>query len=489
MRSIKVLTNSIMTELENEHEQLNDQSSTLYSYLDNWNVAYGSSLLIAMIDGTVVYDSNVDRIGIDGSDLDDGKMNDSHIDHSGINARNTDDIRGIARDVNVETASATTVATINPRYELDFVLRQSQESTNVYYHIAFPIFDAVSEIMIGYAQFTLPHSSVDASISSYSIMKAIGWSFLIAGLLLLLYCVISIRRYVSSQYIKPINELGAYSEAILKGDYEQRAEWIVSNEVGDLYAVFDQMRDEIRTLQLQQASHNQAHKELISNLSHDLKTPLTTIRAYVDSIREGVCPDLPSAIAYLNVVHNNIHKMTVLVDDLLLHSLRDLEQIAVHPTEQYSSDVLKPMIEHIAHYIRTTGIACEPPSSYPNVLLAIDSIRIEQVIANLVANALKHTSTGDKITLQIEEAPEQHTLKLIITDTGSGISPQDMPFVFERYYQGQAATSSAQQLQPRHGVGLGLSICKHIVEAHGGVISFHSRLDEGTTFSITLPLS
>lgn len=455
-KAIKVLTNGIVTELEHQHAELTDASSPFAAKLSAWTEAQHGELLVVSADGTIMYDSS------------------SH---------QADSRDGLADSSNRDTR------VLSPRFKLDFALRLSQGEPATY-HIAFPILDATSEAFVGYAQFALPQASVDQQQPFSSLQRAAALLVLILSFLLLVYLLLAINRYVKQQQLEPIKALKGNAEAILKGNYEQEAHWTSRNELGELYAVFDQMRVEIRSLHLSQASHSQAHKELISNLSHDLKTPLTTIKAYVEAIREGICPDLPSAMPYLDVVHANASKMSALVDDLLLHSLRDLEQIAVHPKEQYSAAVLKPMLQHIAHYIETSGVSCDAPDSYPNVLLAIDPIRIEQVIANLVANSLKHTTIGDVIALKVEENQQARALEITVADTGSGISPQDMPFIFERYYQGQAApASSSKQLPPRHGVGLGLSICKHIVEAHGGTISFHSRSEQGTTFCIKLPLS
>lgn len=438
---IRVLTNTVVHNLENEHADLLLADAPIRRQLTSWSQETGIGLKVVFPDGTMIYDSD-----------------DSSVRH------------------------------IHPRFELDYTLRIS-DSEPSYYHLAFPLLDAGSKSFVGYAQFAVPASVVAAAFPSSDLPLYVPWALLSLALLTLLYLFFSIGRRVQRDWAQPVAGLKPYAEAILKGNYEQRAEWTSDNEVGELYAVFDLMREEIRNLHMQQAAHSQSHKELISNLSHDLKTPLATIKAYIDAIREGICPDLPSVMAYLEVVHANTSKMTVLVDDLLLHALRDLEQIAVHPIEQYSAPTLEPILRAMAHYIRTMGVRCQEPSAIPNVLVAIDAIRIEQVLSNLVTNALKHTEPGDTIRLAVEEHSETSCLQIIVSDTGSGISPQDMPFIFDRYYQGSVSQRTASQPTERHGVGLGLSICKYIMEAHGGTISFHSQQQQGTTFYLTLPLS
>ncbi|WP_456288116.1 HAMP domain-containing histidine kinase [Paenibacillus sp. AK002] len=436
---IRLLTNTIVHTLENEFVELLPPDAPIREKLTGWSQETRIGLKVVLPDGTMIYDS--------------------------------DD---------------SSVRRIHPRFELDYTLRMS-DGDPPDYHLAFPLLDAGTNAFAGYAQFTVPASAATAATPSSGLLLVVPWTLLSLALLTLLYILFSTGRRVQRDLVEPVAGLKPYAEAILKGDYEQRAEWASNNEVGELYAVFDLMREEIRNLHMQQASHSQSHKELISNLSHDLKTPLATIKAYIDAIREGICPDLPSVMAYLEVVHANTSKMAVLVDDLLLHALRDLDQIAVRPLEQYSSSTIEPVLRTMAHYIRTMGVRCAEPSSIPNVLVIIDAVRFEQVIANLVTNALKHTKPGDTITLAVEELAESSSLRIIISDTGSGISPQDMPFIFERYYQG--GVPDRKKLAERHGVGLGLSICKYIMEAHGGTITFHSKQQQGTTFCLTLPLS
>jgi signal transduction histidine kinase len=184
---------------------------------------------------------------------------------------------------------------------------------------------------------------------------------------------------------------------------------------------------------------------------------------------------------YVEVMHTNTDKMTRLTEDLLLHALKELGQISVTLTEQYSRELMDKIIQPIGHYVRTFGVTFVEPSDIPDVLILADANRLEQVISNLVANALKHTSEGDSISVDI--VVEQGHLKITIADTGKGMLPQDMPFVFDRYFKGKLNTNRQNE-----GSGLGLSICKHIVEAHHGTISFKSIQGEGTVFHFTIPL-
>jgi signal transduction histidine kinase len=300
-------------------------------------------------------------------------------------------------------------------------------------------------------------------------------------LLVLCWLVFIIRKKISNDVIHPIQHLKNHSEAILKGDYQQQVTYKVMDEIGEMYAMFEQMRLDIIHHSGRRDQQEHAQKELISNISHELKTPLTTVKAYLEAIREGVCSDMSSVMEYVEVMHNNTEKMTRLTEDLLLHALKELGQISVTLTEQYSRDILSDILEPIGHYVTRTGVTFIQPEQIPNVLVSADAQRLEQVISNLITNALKHTSPGDSISVTIEV--DQRHLNIAIADTGTGILAKDMPFVFDRYFQGNSNAAIHHV-----GSGLGLSICKHIIEAHHGSITFKSVHGQGTTFHCMIPL-
>jgi signal transduction histidine kinase len=367
---------------------------------------------------------------------------------------------------------------VDVRTALHYDLYTSKVQKNKF-SIAFPIIDDQTSQQIGNAIFTIPTSVIENEQAHEVplIRILIILSFMIILITLLCFLRFKINRHI----IRPVHKLKDHSEAILKGDYEQKAEYGKLDEIGEVYAVFDQMRLEIMFLSEQRAAQEKAQKELITNISHDLKTPLTTVKAYIDAILEGICPNMESVMGYVEVMQTNTDKMARLIEDLLLHALKELGQISIQLTEQYSQHVLSTIIKPISHYVRSTGVAFIEPPEMANVLIQVDANRLEQVISNLVANALKHTTAGDSIRMSVEL--EEGSLKITIADTGKGILPQDMPFIFERYFKGQQSTKPQQE-----GNGLGLSICKHIIEAHKGSISFKSIKDQGTVFSFFIPI-
>lgn len=431
----RIEISGIMLTLEQHHTEIYSQNR-IRDELLQWSKEKQLSLIYTGLDGTILFDSNAPY------SKNQGKLN-------------------LKNDLHYDLYSAKTEQQL--------------------FKLAFPVVDPDSGVQAGNAIFTLPGPLLAyKQTPSFPVM----FTLLMIALFLMLLLLFRLRLKINQDLLLPVNGLKDHAEAILKGNYRQKAEYAKQDEMGEVYAVFDQMRSEIMTLNLQTEAQSKAQKELISNISHDLKTPLTIVKAYIDAIREGICPDLPAVMEYMEIMQTQANKMALLVEDLLVHALRDLGQISVHPAEHYSREIFESILRPIGPYIRTAEVEFIEPSELPNVLISIDPVRIEQLLSNLIANALKHTSAGDKIMISIVQ--EQQQLTVTVSDTGEGILPQDMPFIFERYFQGHIPSHHEKRFTG--GSGLGLSICKHIIEAHQGTISFRSAKGQGTDFYFTLPI-
>ncbi|MCR8851797.1 HAMP domain-containing sensor histidine kinase [Lysinibacillus fusiformis] len=373
-------------------------------------------------------------------------------------------------------------STIQIKNDIHYDLFTSQQEPGKI-NIAFPIVNDVSHEQIGNAIFSLNKDSLFPSKPNSNYFFLV---ILMGALSFFIICLaLYMNRKVQKDILTPLHELKKNTEEIIKGSYEQMSSYPKLDELGELYAVFDQMRLEIKQLVILQNEQEQNQKKLISSISHDVRTPLTTIKAYLDAISEGVCRNEDSLMSYIHIMQTNTEKMSRLIDDLFIHALKELGHIPIHLNEQYSRDVLTNILQPIQYYVQTTNIHFIKPAMIPNVLIQVDEGRLEQVISNLVTNALKHTSNGDTIT--ITTYIENQTLYIQVIDNGNGMLPEDMPFIFERYFRGhQPERESAIK---NEGAGLGLSICQHIMEEHYGSISFHSKHKEGTTFTLTLPIS
>ncbi|WP_155987929.1 sensor histidine kinase [Gorillibacterium massiliense] len=396
-------------------------------------------------------------------------------------------MRLVRLDGTVVFDSSSSSPIVNPaidlKYDLHYDLHEARDEHDQF-SIAFPVVSESIGQQVGNAIFSVPASEAFASPNRTAPLVAyltmLGSVLML--IVLLVWAVIQFRRRI----LLPVGQLKLHAEAIVRGRFEEKINLGGRPDEIVLFAAsFDLMRAEILHLNHQRKMQSQESKELISNISHDIKTPLTIVKAYIDAIREGACADEETIMDYLGVMQVNTDKIVRLVDDLLIHALRESGRISIELREQYSGEVLSSIIEPLAHVVRTNGMEFIGPSFIPNVLISVDTVRLEQVFSNLITNALKHTTIGDTIRISFDHTPEN--LTIVITDTGQGISPHDMPFIFDRYFKGKPSEShSASRAE---GTGLGLSICKTIIEAHGGSISFKSAKGEGTTFYLTLPLS
>ncbi|MGG4146388.1 ATP-binding protein [Paenibacillus algorifonticola] len=443
INQVRLQVNDLVLYLNQNVDQL-AQNAAAQEKLRMMSAARGISLIYVQLDGTAVFDSALPPIAAPT--------------HSSL------------RKINLHTSLHYDL--YNAKLEVD------------QFKIAFPIISERSEAQVGNAIFTLPENRIFPKASHtlpISLLAAMLVLFILA-VLLLLWMSYKLKHH----YIAPVHELKQHAETLLKGYYTEKIHYHRSDELGELFAMFDQMRLEMLHLGQQRMKQEKAQKELISNLSHDIKTPLTTVKAYIDAIQDGVCSDPDTMMEYMEVMQTNTNKMARLIDDLLIHALQELGEITVQPVEQYSRQALLPMFKPLGHMVRTSGVIFEQSPDIPDVLISIDQARIEQVLANIVANALKATSPGDTIRIETELSASKEQLMIKIADTGRGIRPQDMPFVFDRSFRGRMDTSG--DAAAPEGTGLGLAICKNIVEAHGGSIAFKSKNGSGTVFHFTIPL-
>jgi PAS domain S-box-containing protein len=220
-------------------------------------------------------------------------------------------------------------------------------------------------------------------------------------------------------------------------------------------------------------------RELTANVSHELRTPLTSIKGFAETLLDGAMREEETARRFLSIINSETDRLVKLVDDLLDLSLLESRRVTLDPKPvdlgglvTHTVDKLRP----IAAHSQLTLVQSAPPG----IVVFADADRLEQVLTNLVDNALKYTPPGGRVEVQV--AAVNGEVEVVVNDTGKGIRPEDLPHVFERFYR-----SDRSRTRGSGGTGLGLAIVKHIVEAHGGRISVSSRPNEGTTFTVTIP--
>jgi signal transduction histidine kinase len=253
---------------------------------------------------------------------------------------------------------------------------------------------------------------------------------------------------------------------------------------GELQVVattFNDMAETISSNMEEMKGVDKLRKELISNISHDLRTPIASIHGYTELLQsKGQQLSVEEKTEYLNVVLKNIERLRKLVDDLF--ELSKLESQAVQLSLEPLSvqELITDLAAKYRLLAKEKGVSVNAIYSKDLPLAFADIGLLDRALQNLFDNALKFCDNGDAITIELN-ITDQHTINLKISDTGAGISQEALPFIFDRYYKG---TDTAD----RTGSGLGLAITKKIIEMHGSVIQVSSRLNAGTQFSFDLPV-
>ncbi len=275
---------------------------------------------------------------------------------------------------------------------------------------------------------------------------------------------------LSRQFLRPLSELTHAIKAMRAGNLDQRVQIRTRDELGILAQTFNEM-----SANLYHAI--QHRKQMTADIAHDLRTPLTVIGGYLEALRDGTLKPTPERFS---VMSDEVRLLQRLVEDLRTLSLADAGELRLLRAPVNPRELLERVAVSFEESAATAAITLrvEAADGLPDIL--IDQERMVQVLGNLVSNALRHTPSGGTVTLQAHTAASG--IQLMVSDTGSGIAPEDLPKVFDRFYRSDPARHSDSGES-----GLGLAIVKSIVEAHGGTIAAHSQLEAGTTMLITLP--
>lgn len=309
----------------------------------------------------------------------------------------------------------------------------------------------------------------------------LGMSLILFMLLILLIATLPLVYILSKDIIKPLKVLESGVRKISEGDLDFKLEAHTGNEIGKIIHAFDKMRSELKKSIEKQLQYEENRKELISSISHDLKTPITSIKGYVQGIMDGVADDEEKLNKYLTVIQNKSQDMDRLIDELFMFSKLDLDRLSFNLNTVDLKRYMDDCIEELVLEYKQQGIHIDFQYEVnESVLVQIDQQMIKRVIMNIVQNAVKFMNKTEK-NLMIHVTEENKALKLCIIDNGTGISPEKLPYIFDKFYRGDEARNSLQG-----GSGLGLAIAKQIIEKHGGDIYAQSKLGKGTTICFTL---
>ncbi len=301
-------------------------------------------------------------------------------------------------------------------------------------------------------------------------LGAVQRAVFLAGLSASIVAIIA-AVWLSRHLIAPLRQLTAASEAMAQGDLSQRVQVHSGDEVGELGVAFNKMAGDLQAAELQR-------QQMTADIAHELRNPLSVIRGNLEAMLDGI---YPVDAEHLGPVYEETLLLQRLVQDLRLLSLADAGQLELVRTEVDLGQLLARAAEGAQAAAGDKGIALSVDAPPAPVLVQGDADRLRQVIGNLVGNALRHTPAGGRIMLSARPAGEQ--VLVAVSDTGAGIAPEDLPHIFDRFYRADASRMRTG------GSGLGLSIARALVEAHGGRIEVKSKLGQGTVFTIALPKS
>ena len=311
----------------------------------------------------------------------------------------------------------------------------------------------------------------------------------LAGLLLVFAGGISVSfgYFVSASITHTLRDMAQAAGRISEGDLGVRVTVSGQDEVARLAEAFNGMAARLQQADADQRALDAARRDLVAWASHDLRTPLASLRAMLDALADGVVSDPESVARYLQQSQAEIGRMSALIDDLFELAQLDAGNLVLRAEASALSDLISDTLEGftaraLARQVTLTGAV--GPGVDP-LWLAPD--KIGRVLRNLVENAIRHTPPGGTIELHAEAKPG--TVEVAVRDTGEGIPPEDLPRVFDRFYRGDAARTRGQAGEGllSGGAGLGLAIARGLVEAHGGRIWAESVLGQGTTIRFALP--
>jgi two-component system, OmpR family, sensor histidine kinase BaeS len=279
---------------------------------------------------------------------------------------------------------------------------------------------------------------------------------LVALMLAFLFSFLLIRRV-----LKPLYQMGLVTGKIAQGNYTMRVQITSSDEIGELAKSFNRMADSLERFE-------RMREDMVANVAHELRDPLTNMRGYLEALSDGV---LPPSQKTLEMLHEETLRLSALTEDLLLLSKADAARSTLHTKKFDLQECISQTLDLFRARFDEKEITVETQFPYGEDEVTADHDKIGQVVRNLLQNALQYTPQGGRVRVSVERRPGW--IRTTFSNTGDGINEEDLPFIFERFYRAEKSRS-----REYGGAGIGLAIVKELIEAHGGKTGAEGSTEE-----------
>ena len=329
------------------------------------------------------------------------------------------------------------------------------------------------EHILGVVRFALPLSRVQPEIRIIYRVVLFG---AIAAVIIALIAAYFVSRIITL----PIRQMRETAQQIAKGDFGRRVRIKSKDELGELAESLNTMADELQQKMENLRRLDRMRTDFVANVSHELKTPLTLIKGYIETLEDRAMDDKEAATKFISIIKEHTDRLGHIVDDLLSLSELELSDDSVHKTEFDLKKLIDEVSLGFGHALSEKKQELTLNSEGSDFRIKADRDKIEQVFVNLIDNAIKYTKESGRIELSLIK--NDRAVIVNVRDDGIGIPKEHRERIFERFYRVDKARS-----REFGGTGLGLSIVKHIVLAHNGKITIESELYKGTKICVTLP--
>ncbi|MFG6370031.1 MAG: HAMP domain-containing histidine kinase [Lachnospiraceae bacterium] len=303
----------------------------------------------------------------------------------------------------------------------------------------------------------------------------------VAMVIILIITSAIITAWLNRDIYRPLKELSVAMQHISEGDFDYHMNDGREDEIGILYDNYEQMRLQLKESEEEKEQNEKKSKELVSNISHDLKTPITSIKGYVEGIMDGVADTPEKMDKYIKTIYNKANDMDRLINELTTYSGIDSNKIPYHFHILNVSDYFSDCVEEVGLDLESKNIHLNFTNLVsPDTCVVADPEQLKKVINNIISNSVKYMG-HDNGVIDIRILDESESVKIEIEDDGKGIASKDIGNIFERFYRTDASRNSLQG-----GSGIGLSIVKKIIEDHGGYVWATSKEGEGTCMHFVL---